>query len=91
MLDAKSADIVTVTLDWLAHHVLSEDIEVSIFEGSLLVSGVTLLVLVGNFDLELLELSGVEGNVADDITEHLNSLSGITLHDLQAVAGVLSV
>lgn len=70
LLNTDGADVVAVSLNRLTHHVLSEGVEVSVFEESLFISGVVLLMLIGNLNLELLKLGSVQRNVADSVTKH---------------------
>ena len=63
VISSESVEDVSVTLDWLAHHVLSVDVEVSVFNGGLEVSVVVVFMLLVNFFLDKLELVLVESAV----------------------------
>ena len=84
-------DIVTVSLNGLAHHVLSVNIEMAVLNGSFKVAVVVVFVLLSNLLLHELELIGVESAVSDDISKNLDSLANITLEDLERDMSVLSV
>jgi hypothetical protein len=63
VISAESVENVSVTLNWLTHHVLSVYVEVSIFNGGLEVSMVVVFMLLVNFFLNKLELVLVESAV----------------------------
>lgn len=82
---------ISITLDRLADHMISETVEVSVLESRLFVSGVVGLVLGSNLLSEDLELSRVEGGVADGVTEHVDGSAGVVLEAGEVEASVLSV
>ena len=84
-------NLIAVTLNRLAHHVLSVHVEVNVLHGGLLVSGVVGLVLVADFLLEELKLGGVEVAVADGITKKSDGLVHVTLENLKLEAGALAL
>ena len=82
LVDSKSSNKVSITLDWLAHHVLSIDIVVRVFKSKLLESGMVCFELVSNFNLQLFKLRWVQLHVADGITKHLDGLCRVSLMSL---------
>jgi len=91
VIDSNGVSEVTVSLDWLSEHMLSERVEVSILEGSFLVPVVVVLVLSADLVLHELKLSRVQRVVADHVTEEVDGSSSVTTVDLKAESSVLSV
>ena len=60
ILNTKSTDVVAISLDWLAHHMLSVHVEVSILNSSLLILSVVLFMFLSSLYLELLKFSWIQ-------------------------------
>jgi hypothetical protein len=84
-------DIITVSLNGLAHHMLSVNVEVAVLKSGLHVAVVAVLVLLSNLLLNELELVGIEGAASNKVTKKLDSLGNITLEDLEVDLSVLSI
>ena len=82
--------LVSLTLDGLAEHVVSEGVEVGVLQSGVLVVLSGGRVLSGELLLGELNLSGVEGSVGEGITEERHSSADITLEDLEAEGGLLT-
>ena len=84
-------EVVRITADRLAHHVVTEGVVVAGFEGGgprVLVQGV---VLLGLLLLGHLELSGVESGVGNGVTKKGNSTTDVTLEAGHVKAGHLTL
>lgn len=68
MINSDVVNIISVSLLWLADHVLSEHIEVSILNGGFEVSVMVLLMFLTHFFLEHFKFTCLDGAVAEDIT-----------------------
>jgi len=84
-------DVVAVSLNGLAHHVLSVYIEMAVLNGSFQVAVVVVFVLLSNLLLNELEFVGVKSAVSDNISKKLDGLANITFEDLERNLSVLSV
>lgn len=84
-------EVVTVTLDGLAHHVLSVYVKMTVLKSGFHIAVVVVLVLLSNFFLNEFELVGIEGAACNEVTKELNSLGNITLEYLKVDLCVLSV
>ena len=84
-------DVVAVSLNGLAHHVLSVDIEMAVLNGSFQVAVVVVFVLLSNLLLNELEFVRVKSAVSDNISKKLDGLSNISLEDLERNLSILSV
>lgn len=73
VVNSKSMSEISVSLDWLSHHVLSERVEVSVLKSGFRESIVVILVFLANLLFKELKFSSVEGWVADHITKNLDS------------------
>lgn len=73
VVNSKSVSEISVSLDWLSHHVLSERVEVSVFKSGLRESIVVILMFLANLLFKELKFSSVKGWVADHISENFNS------------------
>jgi len=82
---------ISISLDWLSKHVLSEGVEVSVFEGGLLESVVVVFVLHADLILNKLKLGRVKSVVAEHISKETDGFASITLEDLERVVSHLSV
>ena len=84
-------DVVAISLNGLAHHVLSVNIEMAVLNGCFQVAVVVVFVLLSNLLLNELEFVGVKSAVCDNISKKLDGLANITLEDLERNLSVLSV
>ena len=84
-------DVVAVSLNWLAHHVLSVNIEMAVLKGSFHAAVVVVVVLLSDLLLNELEFVRVKSAVCDNISKKLDGLANITLEDLERNLSVLSV
>jgi hypothetical protein len=84
-------DVVAVSLNGLAHHVLSVNIEMAVLNCSFQVAVVVVFMLLSNLLFNELEFVGVKSAVSDNISKKLDSLANITLGDLERNLSVLSV
>lgn len=91
LVNTDSAGKISISLDWLSEHVLSERVEMSVFKSGLNISVVVVFVLHADFILDELKLARVEGAVAENISEKPDGCLGISLKDLEVVAGELSI
>lgn len=71
-LGTEVSNLISITLNWLSHLMLSINIEVGILNGDFLVVVETGLVFIRNFDLKLLNFCWVQLHVADGISEEGN-------------------
>jgi hypothetical protein len=69
-INTDSRNVIAVTFDWLSNHMLSESIEVRVLKCQRLVLIMVLLMVIGNFYLQLFKFGWVESCVADSIPEH---------------------
>ena len=90
-LSGNVSNLISISLDWLSHHMLSERVEVRVLHGDLLIVVETGFVLVSNLNLELFDLSWVQLHVADGITKEVKCSTIVFLEALKLEAGVLSV
>jgi hypothetical protein len=72
-------DVVAVSLNWLAHHVLSVNIEMAVLKGSFHVAVVVVVVLLSDLLLNELEFVRIKSAVCDNISKKLDGLANITL------------
>jgi hypothetical protein len=77
---------ISVTSGWLAKHVFSERVVVDVGKKGLFISCVVGLMLLADVVLEEFKLSRVKGHIAYHISEKSNSLGGVALEDLEAIA-----
>jgi hypothetical protein len=91
VIHSQGAGEISITLDWLSKHVLSERIEVSVFKSGLLEPIVVVLMLHADLILDELKLSRVKGIVSKHISKESNSFASVSLEDLKAIAGLLSI
>jgi len=82
---------VTISLNWLSKHVLSERVKVSVFQQG----GVILIVVVFMFLADLIlhefKLCSVESSIANHITENTNSFSSVSIVNLKTEASEFSI
>lgn len=71
-LGTEVSNLISITLNWLSHLMLSINIEVGILNGDFLVVVETGLVFIRNFDLKLFNFCWVQLHVADGISEEGN-------------------
>ena len=71
-LGTKVSNLISITLNWLSHLMLSINIEVGILNGDFLVVVETGLMIIRHFDLKLLNFCWVHLHVADGISEEGN-------------------
>ncbi len=90
MIDGQVVGIVSISLNRLAHHVLSEAVEVDILDKCLLESFVTGCMFLTDLFLHELKLAAVEGVLGEGISEELNCLANILLEDLEGISADLS-
>lgn len=83
--------VISLTSDGLAHHVVSESIEMSVLHQSALVLSVVVLMELRNFFLDNLQILRVESGVADLVSEHSDGLWHVSLEGLEAVGSELSL
>jgi hypothetical protein len=69
MVSSKSLENVSISLDWLSHHVVSVDVEVSILNGGLEIPVIVVIMLIGNFFLDKFQLVLIEYTVADCVSK----------------------
>jgi hypothetical protein len=91
VVNSQGLENITVSLNGLAEHVLTVDVEVRVLNGRFKVSLVVLLVLISYLKLGSFELSSGEGAAAHKVAEELNSLANVALEDLELKRGQLSV
>lgn len=78
-----AVELVSVTMDWLTHHVFSVDIKVDVIDQSFEVSVVAIFVILMDFFLNEFKFASAELAVADDVTEDFDSLVHVILEDLE--------
>lgn len=79
IINSQLANDVAVTLNRLAHHVLTIGVEVSVFNGGFLEVGGVHGVFLDQVLLAELKFSGVKGSVGDGVTKHVDNLVDIVL------------
>lgn len=90
-VDADLLSDVSVALDWLTDHVLSVDVEVAVLNSGLVIASVVRLMLGRDLLLGELKLSGVQGWVADGITEKGDGSASVVLLNLDTERGEFSI
>lgn len=91
VVNGQALEHIAVTLDRLADHVLSVDVEVGVLNCGLKVALVVALVLVGDLKLGSLELGSAEVAAGDHLAEQLHSLANVVLEHLELVEGLFSI
>ena len=74
---------ITISLYWLSHHVVSVNVEVSVFDGSLEISVITIFMLLMYFFLNQFKFVLIKCAVADSISQNFDSFVNITLENLE--------
>jgi hypothetical protein len=90
VIDGQVVGVVSISLNGLAHHMLSEAVEVDILDKSLLESFVTGCMFLTDLFLHELKLAAVEGVLGEGISEELNCLANVLLEDLEGISADLS-
>jgi len=91
VVSSQSGGHISITLDWLSKHVLSVGVEMSVFESGLFEPVVVVLMLHADLILDELKLGRVKGIVGKHISEKADCFASISLEDLKAVVGLLSI
>jgi len=91
IVDGKVSEVVSVTLDRLAHHMVSVGVVMAVLNSGGLEFLAVGSMLGGDLLLALLKLSGIECSVGNAVTEHIHNLTGVTLEAGDGEVGVLTV
>jgi len=91
VIGTKGLSKISISFNWLSHHVFSVGVEVGIFKSGLGISVMVILVFLGNLLLEEFKLSWVELWVGNHISEESNTGSGIRSVDLHSNSGEFSI
>ena len=91
VIGTKGLSKISITFNWLSHHVLSVGVEMSVLKSGLGISVVVILVFLGNLLLEEFKLSWVELWVGNHISEKSNTGSGIRSVELDSNSGEFSI
>jgi hypothetical protein len=91
LVHSQSVSEISISLDWLTKHVLSVGVEMSVFKSGLLEPVVVVLMLHADLILDELKLGRVKGVVGKHISEESNGVASISLKDLKAIVGLLSI
>ena len=84
MVSFDEMHIVSVSLGWLAHHVFSVHIEVSVLKEGFLVSVMVVLMLLTDFFLSQFQLIGIQSTIRNQVSQDLHSLCSIILEHLKS-------
>jgi hypothetical protein len=90
MFTCKLADVVNVTEDWLAHHVLSVDVIVDVLHQSLLRILVSCFKFLPDCVFFNLDVLVVKGAVANHVAQNLNRLGESVWEGERVIQGMLS-
>ena len=90
VISIQVVEVISISLNWLSHHVLSVDVEVSIFDGGFQESVMVVFMFDVNFFLYQFQFISVEGTVANDISEDFDCLAYIMFEHLKLEVLVLS-
>ena len=91
LVHSQSVSEISITLDWLSKHVLSVGVEMSVFNSGLLKPVVVVLMLHADLILDELKLGRVKGVVGKHISKEAYGFASISLKDLEAIVGLLSI
>jgi hypothetical protein len=91
MVKLEISNLISITFDWLSHHVLSVDIEVGILKSGLNISVMIILGLIDGCLFDKLKLSSVKIVLAEGISEKSNGGSSVSLMYLEVVVGPFSI
>jgi hypothetical protein len=84
VISSEGMEDVSVSLLGLAHHVLSEDVEMGVLNGGLEVSVVVVFMLLAYFLLHKLEFVFIQDAVGDGVAEKLDCLVDVVLEHLES-------
>lgn len=91
VINSDLLNVIAVSFNGLAHHVLSVNIEMTVFKGSLHIAVVVVFVFLSNLLLNELKFVGAKSAIGDNISKKLDGLANVTLEDLKRYLRVLSV
>ena len=91
VIGTKGLGKISISFDWLSHHVLSVGVEVGVLKSGLRISVMVILVFLANLFLKEFKLGGVELWIANHISEKGNSFSGISSMNLKTESSEFSI
>ena len=90
VVNSKASKLISVTLDWLTHHVVTVSIVMSVLKSSGLHVLVVASVVGSDFLLKEFELGSIKSGVGNGVTKKFNSTRNVVLEDGHTKTGLFT-